>query len=58
MGYTLIVAVGVALIAISLMYRRRKNRKPVHMTYGYVGFLPGQENFEDRIEFCCGRRRN
>ncbi len=52
------VAAIAALIAGCVLYVRRKVRKPVNKSYGYVGFPPGSDSFDDRIDFCCGRRRD
>jgi len=57
MEYAAIAAIAV-LVAGGLLYWRRKVRKPVNKTYGYVGFPPGRDTLDDRIELFCGKRRD
>ena len=58
MEYAAYIAVAAALVAGGLWYWRWKVRKPVNKTYGYVGFPPGANSIEYRIEFFCGKRRD
>ena len=57
MLYAAYIAAVAALIAGGLLYWRWKVRKPVYRTYGYVGFPPGSNSVDARVEFFCGNVR-